>query len=351
MRSDYAHTLLIGALVITSGCGSTSPVENKPPPPAEALTLAQDLVPVSGTSNAAFLSVWSAGSENVWFAGGSTGDASGLIARLDGDVIRREPTPPGPLLWWLFGIDTERIWAVGEHGRILKRNENGWTDESPTLDERSVLWGVWGAGPNDLWAVGGSVRRNGPKGLVLRSDGRGDWTRIEDAAIPTDLNLYKVWGTAADNVYIVGEGGVVIHWDGTGFSRVDTGVLDLIFTVHGQTNGPIIAVGGLMSGHIFRANENQWVDESVTGTPGLNGVFVRKDGLVLATGNRGIVLLRSQEGHWYPIQLDARQIIGGRTLHAVLSQEHVWSVGGDMNTLTDGLIITDRRPLPRMELE
>ena len=61
-------------------------------------------------------------------------------------------------------------WACGAQGRIFHFNGKEWTLEQVELPEdlldKSILWGIWG---NDegVWAVGGSDRRGGPKGLLL----------------------------------------------------------------------------------------------------------------------------------------------------------------------------------------
>jgi len=335
-------------LIVLFGCDANPP---EAPAPRFVTELSETLVAAELGLEGAVLSLWSAGDESTWFAGGTSSESGGFVLRYSQNTIRPENIPAGPLLWWITGANQEHLWAVGDRGRILARGPDGWVDETPTLDEKAILYGAWAAATDDVWAVGGSIRRGGPKGLVLRSRGDGAWERISDDAFPDDLNLYKVWGRGPDDVFLVGEGGVVIHWDGEQFSRQDTGHSSLLFTVHGQKDGLTLAVGGLMRAAAFSEDGSQWTGEFPEGAPGLNGVFVRSDGMAVATGNRGATLVRTENGRWYPVRPRDAADIGGRTLHAVWSDETTWAVGGDLSSMSDGVILTTRRPVPRVEME
>ena len=109
------------------------------------------------------MGIWGPSASELYIVGGSPKENGGRILRYDGEAFKTETVPEGPLLWWVHGMDSDHVWAVGEGGRILRKQGEGWTDESPDIDERLVLWGVWAAASNDIWAVGGSVRRNGPE--------------------------------------------------------------------------------------------------------------------------------------------------------------------------------------------
>ena len=251
------------------------------PPPLHDMLLPDMPIPAASfaglRTDPLLLSVWSDGAQ-YWITGGS-GGGDGIV--LHGrETMRFMVVPSGPALWWLWGTGTHR-WAVGEGGRILRYDGQRWRGEASDLPDTAVLWGIWGSGPNDLWAVGGSQRPGGPKGVVLRSTGDGVWRRIEDATLPTETNLFKVWGSSADDVHFVGEGGVALHWNGTRFRRVETGGSALLFTVHGQPGGSILAVGGVINGVALRWNGERWVDDAPpAGLPPFNGVFVRPDGKI-----------------------------------------------------------------------
>ncbi len=291
------------------------------------------------------LAVWDSG-RRAFFAGGEAGPAGGLLAYTDGDVLRRADVPPGPALWWVWGADDERVWACGAGGRIVALRDGVWVEEPTGLPATAVLWGLWGSGPRNLWAVGGSPRPDGPKGVVLRSQGDGVWYRVEDGAIPTDVNLFKVWGPSRDEVHLVGERGVAVVYERGGFSRVHSGLADQLTTVHGRPEGPVYAVGGLRSGVALRWSGAAWIDESPPDAPALSGVYVRPGGVAVAVG-QGAVFTRTGDDPWVSVPLDERAIPHG--FHAVYAEGAPWIVGGRLE-LGRGGVVLSRSPALREEL-
>lgn len=316
------------------------------------------LAPAAGEIAPIFLSAWGmpaeigAGDDAVWFAGGEPGEFGGAIARLDGDRIVGEPIPPGRVLWWIGGVDLEHLWAVGEGGRVLARREGAWLQEASGLTEAATLWGVWAAAPNDVWAVGGSVTPVGPKAIILRSAGDGEWRRIEDDALPDDISFFKVWGSGPDDVHIVGDREFAMHWDGDGFERVDVararsgGPPATLFTVHGRSEGPTLAVGGLVGPAAVRWSGSAWVDDSPRGDGTLNGVHVLDDGRAIAVGANGAIHWRASGGGWQMALDPPGGGFGERGIHAVWAGTDIWAVGGDLRRAERGLIATTRRPVP-----
>ena len=54
--------------------------------------------------------------------------------------------------------------------------------------------------------------------------------------------LADVWGTADDNVYAVGEGGAIVHFDGTAWSKLTSPIVTTLNAVAG-TSTNVFAVG------------------------------------------------------------------------------------------------------------
>ena len=307
------------------------------------------LRPVTGTLRPLLLGAQAFGGDFV-AVGGTPGPNGGVAVRLSGDRIVPEATPTGGVLWWVFGLDGERLWACGEGGRVLARADGRWQAEATGLPTGAVLWGLWGATAQDRWAVGGSPLPGGPKGIVLRDVGAG-WGAVEVPAEARTLNVYKVWGTGAGDVHFVGEGGLALRWDGVALRRVPTPTTALLFTVHGRADGPIFAVGGTTAGVILRWQDDAWVDDSVEGLQPLNGVFVRSADEAWATGTRGTVLRWTPATGWTR-RTDAREgEFVDATLHAVTAGDDVWAVGGDLTTARFGTVVTTRRPVPTVDDE
>lgn len=301
---------------------------------------------VPGELRPVVLSVCETPDHSVFIAGGEPTATGGFIARLVGDRFVPEATPPGRPLWWVFSDPSGTVRSVGEEGRVVRRTELGFVDEPTGLDPRAHLWGGFSTSTTESWAVGGSVRRGGPKGLVLRKSGDAPWQVIHDPAFPSDLNFYKVWGDREGTLHFVGEGGLTVRFDGRRFERLLTNTSDLLFTVHGQPRGPILAVGGLASGRVLRYDDGLWVDETPPQAPPLNGVYVREDGRALLGGGNGTLLERSPEGVYQTIRVRGALPF---TFHATLFGVDAWAVGGDLSTATQGAIATTRRPAPGIE--
>jgi hypothetical protein len=338
--------------------------------PLEAVRPVGEMEPI-------FLGVWGAADDDVWFAGGIPGAQEGVLAHFDGETIRRVPLynggsepdfdddgagdnaclyvpggaacPQPPVLWWVFGLDADNVWVGGEDDTILHFDGETWRAEYTGGDDGYTVWGIWGSSIDDMWAVGGSTDPGGPQGVVLKRQGRA-WFPVDDPAIP-QVALYKVWGSGPDDVFIVGADGTTLRWDGAAFEVLDGSGDDLLFTVHGRSDGPVLAVGGTMSGVALSLGEDGWIDESEDGWPSLNGVFVGPSGDALVTGARGFIAAREPDGTWTRFTQPSRE--GGfsrDTLHAVWAGTDIWAVGGDLLTFESGLIVTDRAELPELEL-
>ena len=76
--------------------------------------------------------------------------------------------------------------------------DNAWcTGTSKVCPQGSGQWKVFPSVPNDRWY----------------------WTN----PLPQGYGLYGVWGSAADDVWAVGDGGTLLHWDGFAWTRADLG--------------------------------------------------------------------------------------------------------------------------------
>ena len=79
-------------------------------------------------------------------------------------------------------------------------DDYGKTWSSLTTNTTQTLYGLWGSGANDLFAVGTG-------GTILHYDGTA-WSEMTSG---TDLTLEAVWGTVSGEVHAVGEYGVILR--------------------------------------------------------------------------------------------------------------------------------------------
>jgi hypothetical protein len=137
--------------------------------------------------------------------------------------------------------------------------------------------------------------------------GGGDLTGVRaDLAAPatgwealpsgTDKTLYAVWGTAADNVYAVGDQSTIVHYDGAKWTAEQgppgTAVLEGV-SGSGQHDLWIVGANGTA---LHGAGAGVWTP-SVTGSASeLYAVWVASDGTAYAVGQTGTVL--RYQGAW-----------------------------------------------------
>ena len=242
----------------------------------------------------ALLSVWIGAHDDAIVVGGV--EDRGMILTLDDDAWHEQLLPPGvPLLWGVWALPGGVAIAAGEDGVVLRRDEDLWirqpTEELVPIGTR--LFGAWGSGPDDIWVVGGSLRGVADPGVVLHWDGV-TWSRDPDPELARGLR-FKVWGAAADDVFVVGEEGFVSHWDGAAWSTQETGVTGRLLAVRGRNGDDVFAVGGDEGGVIAHWDGAAWSTIHETRQPLTSVSIVEQQ--VLVTGMRGTLIEASIDAH------------------------------------------------------
>jgi hypothetical protein len=110
-----------------------------------------------------------------------------------------------------YGFDRGRLGCSALCGPLFDECEQmGW--KSVLLSERHQNFNaVWGSGPNDMFAVG-------QNGVIVRGSGT-TWSAMTSG---TEAMLTGVWGSGPDDVFAVGDllDGTILHWNGTTWSTM-----------------------------------------------------------------------------------------------------------------------------------
>jgi hypothetical protein len=279
LRAAWSPLLAACAALALAGCPTETTTEV--PAPDTTWREAFDAQETGWLMNA-----WGSSAEDVYVVGGQPG--SGALQHFDGEAWAPVALPAGtPLLSWGHGFSEADITLVGDAGTVL--HFDGATLTQQPTDTTENLWGVWGATPDDLWAVGGSGRSDGVPTLI-HFDGSA-WTTV---AIPTLQKanvhaLFKVWGAGASDVFVVGQRGVVLRFDGASWREELVGASDDLIAVWGTDAQHVFAVGGRGNGIVSRFDGTTWLTRSLAPLPGLNGVFSRSPGVVHAVGITGTI--------------------------------------------------------------
>jgi len=141
------------------------------------------------------------------------------------------------------------------------------------------------------------------------------------SSIPTDT-LRGIWGTSASDVWAVGYGGAIRHYNGTIWSGFSSGTTQALVGVWGTSASDIWAVGGA-SGSILHYNGTSWSSSLERGQPGiLFGVWGSSASNVWVVGDVDSVL-NYNGASW--------SAVGGvtRTIAGIWgsSASDVWAVG------------------------
>jgi hypothetical protein len=179
----------------------------------------------------------------------------------------------------------------------------GWCWESP-LPLGNRLRGVWGSGPSDIYAVGEG-------GTILHYNGTA-WSKVDpQVSMSPPLGqrwLNAVWGTSSTDVYVVGELWTLLHFNGTSWSVVPLGSPpqfdNALYAVWGSGPTDVFAAGDW--GKVIHLEAGQWKDRSVAesvylraiaGTDGTAPVYVAGATWTTST-NHGVVYSWDRSGSW-----------------------------------------------------
>lgn len=150
---------------------------------------------------------------------------------------------------------------------------------SNPLPQGNPIRGTFALGPTDVWAVGDA-------GTVLHYNGTA-WSLVSSGVA---ADLYAVWASGASDVFAVGEKGTVIHWNGTAFSAQTSGLgtATALRGVWGTGSGNVFAVGD--GGNIIRyAGGTTWGAPNMVSADTLNAISGVDQNNIYAVGNNGAV--------------------------------------------------------------
>jgi hypothetical protein len=112
----------------------------------------------------------------------------------------------------LWGTGGSSVWAVGHrfdlghnYPVVYQYNGSSWVDQAPSFMDQQ-LQAVWVDSGGEVFAVGQDD--TGASGVILHRKA-GAWANVTPAGAK---RLYGVWGTGPCDVWAVGEGGEMYHY-------------------------------------------------------------------------------------------------------------------------------------------
>jgi hypothetical protein len=245
-----------------------------PRPPAEAL--------ISEIWGGSPTDIVAAGQE-VWHY-----DGSQWVGRPTGVV---QPTYEA-----IWGTSPQDVFAGGVDdastrgaGAIDHYDGTAWTNLERLADQGTNVWDIAGTSPTDVYAVATRpADSDTPEELyyfqsqVLHYDGT-TWSlafSITDYVGPgDDFYLEDVWPVRKDDVFVVGSGGKIFHFDGAGWSPMSSPTTQTIRDVWGNASSNVYAVG---DGGILHYDGTTWT--VINGTRAIKVMGSGSDVFVVTEG-------------------------------------------------------------------
>jgi hypothetical protein len=246
-----------------------------------------------------FFSVWTSGPNDVWALGEPFDiGTDGVPWHWDGTSWTVVGTQAGIFTLFdhgpqslnaTFGIDANNVWAVGTSGQVLQNTGSGWHQVGP--QEFTARWnGIWGSSASDIWIVGDGAR-------VRHWDGTALQTILTPSSIAGE-NLLAVYGFAvsglpSSDVYAVGDAGSIIHYNGTAWSEPANPTDCRLNAIWGSGPTDIWAVGACSE--IAHFTGGAWSIDPFSG-PELFAIAPGSDGIPVAVGAGGAIYRRNTDG-------------------------------------------------------
>lgn len=157
--------------------------------------------------------------------------------------------------------------------------DGGWELEPTQLDvDLHALWGVAG---DRLFAVG-------QRGRIVRFNGA-FWTAQSSPATAT---LRALAGRGDTDIWAAGDAGEVVHWDGISWSRVDA-PLDAYQALATAPGQPLLAAGAI---RVRRFDGDGWGIEGPPSLQRIKALSMAADGSAVAAGSGGRIFFRGVPG-------------------------------------------------------
>ncbi len=107
-----------------------------------------------------------------------------------------------------------------------------------------------------------------------------EWTGLP-CQMPNDI--YAIWGLADDNIYAVGNGGLILHYDGFGWGQETGGAGNQLVAIWGTAADNIYAIG-ISDGVILHYDGVNWNSEANASTSNLFGIWGSGPSDIFVTG-------------------------------------------------------------------
>jgi hypothetical protein len=240
--------------------------------------------------------IWGTAADDIFVVGyHRNGSSQGLVWHYDGTTWTETRT--GTRLYAVAGTASNNVFVAGSSGQMYRFDGSDWLTQ-PNLGSDDIHT-IWCASASDIWAGGHTYDYGMGRyiGALWRFNGT-SWNNVEEGTFEDYIE--GIDGSAEIDVYLVGEGNQLAHFDGSDWGFInevrETG--DDLSGIWGFSYDDIWAVGSY--GTILHYDGSIWADVSSGTDMRLGDVWGPDPAHVYAAGEAGTILFYGGSA-WAPV--------------------------------------------------
>lgn len=213
----------------------------------------------------------------------------------------------------LVALPVRRQWEWRARPVFTSDPDGTTVQSAPGPHSSKYLLSVWGSSERDLWAVGSG-------GVIMHYEGI-TWKKVPSGV--TD-DLYGVWGSGPRDVWAVGESGAILHYDGTAWTAQRAARRSPLHSVWGSGPQDVWIVGdqGTIL-HFQGLAGSDWIETPSRTQSLLLSVWGTGAETTWAVGVQGVIL-RREGGTWVRVQSGTTESLFALT---GTRPDALWAVG------------------------
>jgi hypothetical protein len=150
----------------------------------------------------------------------------------------------------IWGVESGAVFACGSASYVLRYNITEW-DRLDIKANRPILRSIWGTSSSNVFFAGSEVVSYRTVGIMLHFDGY-SFSRMD----AFEKKYYGVWGTSENDAIAVGENGLIVRFDGTNWIRMESETTDDLWCVWGDAPDRYFA--GSRQGRVYAYDGESW---------------------------------------------------------------------------------------------
>lgn len=239
--------------------------------------------------------IWGSDANNIYAVGETIGGSSGsIVLHYDGVSWSELSIGSDQTLYSVWGMNANDIYAGGWNGRMYHYDGVQWSLVSTGSNKH--IYNIWGNAQDDVFAVGAD-------GTIRHFNGT-FWSGMTVPASALTFQLKDVWGTSANNVYVVGGKyenssyhAIILHYDGVQWTEVLNNTGYQLSSLSGVASDFIFATSDGATGGdpvILQFDGSSWLEKSngLVTVPSLSGGMTFSPSNTYLVGTLGTIL------HW-----------------------------------------------------